>query len=146
MTIGSILLALALFILVVLFLARPFLAPTSHEPAPLPHQKLLAKKETLLEQIRLLDFDFETGKVPEESYQPQRAYLLQEAATVLQQIDQLSPADSSIEAQIETAVSQLRQHKPAPAMNGKGGYCHQCGQPVDLEDKFCASCGQKLKN
>jgi predicted amidophosphoribosyltransferase len=29
--------------------------------------------------------------------------------------------------------------------NGQRGFCSQCGQPVDLDDKFCAHCGHAIK-
>ncbi|HEX6384000.1 MAG TPA: zinc ribbon domain-containing protein [Anaerolineae bacterium] len=153
MTTGSILLGLALLILVALFLARPFLRrPVAGERRrSASYQTLLARKEALLQQIRELDFDHETGKIPNELYQPQRMQLVSQAAALLQQLDEMAvktgPAASpDVDAQIEAAVARLRT-RPSPAAtasNGSGGYCPQCGRPTDAGDKFCAACGHKL--
>ena len=77
MSIGSILLGLSLLILVGLVLAQPFLAPREREPRPRSRkQLLLAQKEALLEEIRALDFEYDTGKLPEDAYQAQRDELM----------------------------------------------------------------------
>ncbi len=145
MTIGSILLGLALLIIVVMVLVRPIILH-AHEPAQAPpttRQQLLAHKESLLLQIRDLDFDRETKKLPEEVYEAQRAQLVAEAAAVLKQLDALSSADDPVFAEIETAVSRKRQ-QPAPS-NGKARFCSHCGQPVDPNDNFCAQCGNDVR-
>lgn len=140
MTIGSILLAIALLIVLLLFLLRPFLAPSTTSEPMTPQQKLLVQKEKLLDQIRALDFDQNTGKIPAEVYQAQRSHLIHEAALVLQQLDSQTADPTDIEAAIETAVAHLRQ----ASSNGKGEFCPQCGRPIDPDDKFCAACGHQL--
>jgi hypothetical protein len=143
MTTGSLLLGLALFLLVLLFLARPFLAARAGPTAvsATPRQQLLAQKASLLDNIHALDFDHETGKLPTAVYQPQRQHLLEAAAIVLQQLDELgnNPAYQQRNAEIEAAVAKLRQSRTVPAR-----FCPQCGQPVAASDKFCAACGQRL--
>lgn len=144
MTAGSILLGIALLMLVVLFLARPFLR-TYWQPATTTtsYQILLAQKETLLDQIRALDFDHETGKVPTAVYQPQRQRLIGEAAILLEQMDSLG-AETALDAEIEAAIAQRRQATP-PIDTVAGRFCPNCGQPTDASDNFCAACGHKLK-
>lgn len=166
MTIGSILLGVALLVLVGLFLARPLLQATQKEQERLSQrQLLLAEKEAILTQIRDLDFDHDTGKMPDEIHQHQRMQLMSSAADILKQLEQLDgsglpgslpqPVVSAgtdgpdIDDAIEAAVTQLRQaktvqpaKKPRPA--AAGGFCPQCGNPFDSGDKFCVSCGSKL--
>jgi hypothetical protein len=153
MTTGSILLGLALLILIALFLARPLLErPAGDERRrSSSYQVLSARKEALLEQIRELDFDQETGKIPNELYQLQRAQLVSQAAALLQQLDEVAiPAASrlaaDVDGQIEAAVARLRTRTSpaATSSNGSGGYCPQCGRATDASDKFCAACGHKL--
>jgi hypothetical protein len=36
--------------------------------------------------------------------------------------------------------------KATATRKGKVNFCHQCGQPLSLEDKFCRSCGTPAKN
>jgi hypothetical protein len=140
MTIGSILLAIALFIVLLLYLSRPFLTPSpAVEPLKL-RQKLLAQKENLLNQIRALDFDHNTGKIPDDIYQTERSHLIHEAAHVLQQLDSQAADPTNIEVAIETAVASLRQI----SSNGQSALCPQCGRPTDPHDKFCAGCGHQL--
>lgn len=120
MTIGSIFLGLALLILVALFVGRPLLAPEAQRQRRVSRRRvLLTQKEALLAQIRLIDLDFETGKMPEEVYQQQRAQLMAEATAVLQQLDDLegqpgtfdadtglAPADA--DSAIEAAIARRR--------------------------------------
>ncbi len=154
MSIGSILLAFALLILTGLFLARPFLAPEQKEHRLSKRQLLLADKGVFLEQIQSLDFDYETGKIPDEVYQPQRTYLLTEAAAIMKQLDVLSPQPSAaaqskrvapLDEEIEAAIARYRKGVAAAKPgNGRADFCTQCGQPSDPGDKFCAKCGHKL--
>lgn len=165
MTPGSILLGLALILLVALYILRPFLAPSTHTTRPLTasqRQKLLARKEALLNRIRDLDFDHETGKIPAAEHQQQRLILLNEAAAILRQLDQSATAGSgtapSPDDEIEAAIARLRQERtasPLPdratttttARNGHSQikFCPQCGKPTDPDDRFCAYCGHALR-
>lgn len=168
MSTGSILLGLALLMLVLLFVGRPFLqrAPVTARPRT-DGQRLLAQKEAMLAEIMALDFDYETGKLPEEVYRPQRAAMVAETATILAQLDTL-PEMTAMDADIEAAIAQLRGQATAvssvtpiaaapaaataavPAIstggNGHNRFCTQCGAAIDPGDKFCAYCGHKLSN
>lgn len=114
MSTGSILLGFALFLLVAFFLAYPFLLPARRQRAAAAHstrQQLLAEKELLLTRMQVLDFDHETGKIPDDIYEVQRLALKTAAASVLQRLDRM-PADALTAAghdEIEMAVSRLRQ-------------------------------------
>ena len=147
MTTGSILLATALLFLVGVYVFRPILVPT-HQPLP-PSQRedLLAHKEALLNEIKSLDFDFETGKLLEENYQRDRYRLIQQAADILRKIDQLPATGDSVDAQIEAAIAALRGIKPAVkpiAESASPAICKKCSQPTSTNDKFCRNCGEKL--
>lgn len=161
MTIGSILFGIALLVVLALFLARPFLlAPVRHTSRRSGKEELLAEKEALLAEIRAIDFDYDTGKLPPDVYDPQRQRLVQRAAAVMQALDayQTQPDEQAagltddIDARIESAIARLRAKEkeaaPAPVKvreeHHKGGYCPQCGQPTDVDDKFCTACGHRL--
>lgn len=116
---GSILLGVALMLVVALFVGRPFLRGSGQQQEALSaREALLAQKEALLDQIRTLDFELETGKMPEEEYQRQRAPLLQEAASILKELDDLGaeqPGNGAtghmardVEADIEAAIAAAR--------------------------------------
>lgn len=141
MTTGSILLAIALLIVLLLYLLRPFLTSSSTNQPINPQRKLLAEKEQLLNQIRALDFDHSTGKIPDEIYQAQRSHLVRQSALILQELDShTADFTPDIEAAIETAVARLRH----TSSNGQGNFCPHCGESADPDDKFCAACGYQL--
>lgn len=159
MSIGSILLGLSLLILVGLVLAQPFLAKEEREPRPHSRkQQLLTQKEAILEEIRALDFDYDTGKLPEEAYQPQRAALMAVATETLKALDELGTEapDDDVALQIEAAINRVRSQRQATGkvdvlvktttvpVNGHAKFCTACGAKVDASDKFCATCGNKL--
>ncbi len=157
MATGSILLGIALLVLVGLFLARPLLQASQREQRRLSQrQTLLAEKDAILDQIRDLDFDHDTGKMPDEIHARQRAQLMESAAAILQQVEQLdgnappaeTPEIEDVDAAIEAAVTRARSGKAKssrPTRSSKaGGFCPNCGKPFDAGDKFCVSCGRKL--
>ena len=140
MTTGSILLALALLVLVGLFVVRPFLLPR-RRPVPLTErQALLAEKVALLAKVQALDFDLQTGKQEEEVYTIERRLLMERAGDILRRLDELGAGEDDIETQIAAAVAKLRR----PAAAGKN-FCPQCGEKTMPDDKFCSSCGEKLR-
>ena len=166
MTPGAILFGIALLVLVALFIAQPlFLTTGAPQPRrrmlPDKRQELMVHKEALLEEIRTLDFDFETGKIPAEAHAAQRTELVAEAAEMLKQLDALpretAPVANTTLAEIEAAIAQRRAAAPAKPANGAAEatavpatapapskFCSQCGQPIKPTDKFCAACGHKL--
>lgn len=193
MTTGSILLGIALLVAVGLFVSRPFLRPAAGGRTNFNNRQALeAEKEAILVQIRELDFDHETGKVPAEEYETLRQRLLAEAAALFKELEALEPAASRPEAaddmeaaiarlrkkantidpeatafepaiaedDIEAAVAKLRQQRVAAGVtNGRtastadggtaaaapstkrAGFCPQCGEAQDSDDRFCAFCG-----
>ena len=143
MTIGSILLATALLLLVGVLVLRPLLMGDA--PASLPlteRERVSAEKEALLTEIRQLDFDHETGKLPDETYQRERLVLMQAAAEKLRVLDGL-PEVKGVDARIEAAVAAFRGVRQEPAVATVLA-CPNCGEAVSADDKFCRACGEKL--
>jgi len=156
MSIGSILLGLSLFIIVIVILAQPFWSQPEREPRPRSRkQQLLTQKEAVLEEIRALDFEYDTGKLPEDTYQAQRTELMAVATATLKALDELgteAPEDD-VAAQIEAAINRVRVQNESPGQvvsatavstNGQKVFCTECGAKVDANDKFCAACGNKI--
>jgi rubrerythrin len=116
MDIGSIFLLLALIVLVVFFLAQPFLNPrkAAARPAGDIQQQtpfLKTERERVIQALQELDFDYSLGKVPEEDYPAQRKALLLHGAEVLQKLDALQPQPPAREAgdRLEEAVAARRK-------------------------------------
>jgi hypothetical protein len=131
MSIGSILLSGALLLIVALYVGRPFLRDQFRRRESMDErQSLTLQKEALLEQIRILDFELETGKMPEEEHARQRAQLLHEAADVLKALDRLGAAeqvngsgaraDFTVDREIEAAIAAARRAPAADHVSEPG--------------------------
>jgi zinc-ribbon domain len=148
MEIGSILLALALVLLVVAFVARPFLEKALPQGEVGRASDLVTQREAILTELRDLDFDHTTGKLAEDDYQSQRTRLMAKGAEILRAIDQLPSAvepsrvPDSMDAEIELRIAKRRQ-----AVTGEAkakSQCPNCHKPIQASDNFCPSCGAKL--
>jgi hypothetical protein len=124
MDIGSIFLILALLVLVVLYISRPFF---EHEAQPeaeeaeanrVEHERssLLAERDRLLNALQELDFDYALGKIPAEDYPEQRQRLLHNGADVLRRLDALQPQaeQEDAEARLEAAIAARRADAARP--------------------------------
>lgn len=138
MTTGSILLAVALLLLVGVYVFRPILTPLRRPSLPSQKETLLAQKDALLAAIKTLDLDHETDKIPTAQYEHERIQLKQSAADVLRQIDQLPDKTDDVDAQIEAAIAALRAGTRAATA------CPNCAVTVTDGDKFCRECGSAL--
>lgn len=116
LTLGSALLGLALVVIVLLYLARPF-AMHEDEEVRVNREEidgLLLRKADLLRSIRELDDDYDAAKVAPELYAATRPQLMKQAALVMKQLDDHGyveagqPVAADIDAQIEAAVRRAR--------------------------------------
>jgi hypothetical protein len=139
--------------------------------AALTVDELFARRDAIYAALKDAEFDRETGKLAEEDYQFIRARYMGEAAQVLRQIDRLAPeAEAALDAEIESAVAQLRSDdegdapgdgysadlvetveaevaslvKRSAAADKHALACPDCGQPYQIGDVFCAACGASL--
>jgi hypothetical protein len=97
MDIGSIFLILALMVLVILIVTRPFfehktvlVSQEEHD-----HSSLLAEQDRILDALTEIDFDYSMGKIPEEEYPLQRGILLRKGSEVLRQLEQYQGRQAS---------------------------------------------------
>lgn len=170
MPIGSILLGLALLFGVGLFITRPFWMPERKAPAQMTRREILeAQKAVLLDEIKAVDFDYETGKIPAEVYQPRREFLVRQTADLLQEIDALGPAgeelvdagdgemlvpaveapqapapvDAAVIAEIEAAIARVRQVQTAPVtLVERPAPAGETNGNLGPASRFCSQCGQ----
>jgi hypothetical protein len=89
-------------------------------------------REEILLALRGLDFDFKTGKVSEDDYQPLRAQLMSEAAQYME-------SEKKQDDQLEALIQSRRRAQPQQA------FCPSCGQKIYAGDVFCSSCGAKVE-
>lgn len=172
MDIGAILLVLAVLLVTVLFIARPFLEARRPLPAVSQHElsTLMAERDSVINALQELDFDYSLGKIPAEDYPVQREELLKHGADVLRKIDARAATPSQAgdaEKRIEAAIAARREDSALPASQGdmdtddelesliaarrserkekSAGFCSNCGRPIMLSDRFCPHCGKVIK-
>lgn len=164
MDFGAILLILALLVLVVLFVGRPFfdrkrddllvaerkaIVEEDHR-----HSSLLAERDHILSALHELDFDNAVGKVPPEDYPVQRAAMLQAGADVLRQLDEIEKPDSreSAEDRLESAVAahraDMRDRPRLPAADQDDLEALIASRRRNRTEKaagFCSKCGKPVQ-
>ena len=145
MEIFALLIGVALFTAGVAYITLPFrqkrrrdikLAKTSLQQE--------ASRETVLLALRDLDFDFKTGKVSEEDYQPLRAQLMAEAA---QYVEAEKQEDEQLEALIQSRRQGQKQNIQSAHCSAEANqeHCPSCGGKIQVGDLFCSSCGTRIQ-
>jgi rubrerythrin len=129
---------LLLAVVSVAFCFRPFMRgnlqilTTSKSDTPIG--RLGQRKETLLQNIDDLDFEYNMGKLSEEDYASLRANLKRQAMETFEQLDLLRESNDLF------SPGGVAQEKAKP----KGLFCTQCGTVLTGADRFCSSCGTKV--
>lgn len=142
---SSILIGLLLFTGSIAYVVLPFrqnrrkMVTTSKGPT-----QQVGKREVVLAALRDLDFDFKTGKVNGEDYQPVRNQLIAEAA---QYLEKEQKEAERLEALIQSRRKAQQEdtkcgHCDAPVRVGQR-FCSKCGSAVNNE--LCPSCGKNIK-
>jgi hypothetical protein len=160
MTIGAVLVGLALLVPIASIVLRPLVRGARLDEVT-PERNTPLRPEPILIALRDLDFDHQTGKVAQADYARARAELLARAAQAM-----AKNPDSSLEGVLEERVKEIRrrldQAEP-PASCAQCGdrllpgdrFCSRCGNPqtnscpscgktVGAEDRFCVECGRQL--
>jgi hypothetical protein len=175
MDIGSIFLILALMVLVILIIIRPFFEhkAVSVTVEDQEHSFLLAEQDRILDALMELDLDFSMGKIPEEDYPLQRTVLLKKGSNVLRRLEQFQgkkaaqttkkthdrleawvskddTGDSVMKhkSQVEDPEDELEILIASRRRTREGrsaGFCSKCGVPLQKSDIFCPKCGERLK-
>ena len=107
MDLGFIFTALALFILVAAFVARPLIEKMSGAEAEKTHaDDLFAQREAILIELRDVDFDHDTGKMNDDDYKEQRARLTAKGVEVLRALDSLKT--ETVAPQVNTVDDEMK--------------------------------------
>lgn len=117
MIVSYVVLAILAIIVFVLVL-QPLLAARRRQEVggtPAVLLDLLTQRDALLQALRDLQLDRETGKLDEADYQMARAIFLREAALVLSQLEALEQQlDLEVEHEIAHLRELARQTRPLP--------------------------------
>ena len=123
--------------------------------------ELEERRDTLYATIKDLKQDLEDKKVTEADFQQMRAELMQQAAVILRQIDQLTDdVDARLDAGIDALLTDFQANGNADAALIQSAraeilretkaplkaLCPNCSHPIDPEDTFCTQCGTPLTN
>jgi hypothetical protein len=79
---------------------------------------LLQERNAIYAEIRDLDFDYQTGKLPGDEYAARRHQLVARGVEALKQLDALEAAAPAHDP-VEAALAQLRDEVDQPASSGK---------------------------
>jgi hypothetical protein len=112
---------------VVGFIVWPLLAPRERQPgerelsvaarALREQARLLQERNAIYAEIRDLDFDYQTGKMPGDEYVARRYQLVARGVEVLKQLDALQAAAPAHDP-VEAALAQLRDEVDRPSSSG----------------------------
>jgi hypothetical protein len=119
--------------------------------------ELLGRRDSIMQAIKDLEFDYRVGKISQEDFQRLDQRLRRQAIGLMQQIEKVAPTSSSLDEQLESIIAQFRQTSVAPALapatntptsvplaSQATRFCTHCGKPVAAGHKFCAYCGTPI--
>jgi hypothetical protein len=106
MSIGGILLLLVVTALTIVIVVLPLLMNPRRPKVQTTTSDLVAEREAILNAVRDLDFDYQTGKLVESDYRMQRDLLVRRGADVLRRIDQQNQQNQVQNAPPDQAQNQ----------------------------------------
>jgi len=118
----------------------------AHSGDATPRELLAEKHNSLLRQIKELEFDRSMEKINAEDYDPLHSELSDRAAQVLQSLEQSETTGSAaipdfdIETEVLIARARRKRASQNVSLSGATWTC-TCGRTMSDSDKFCASCG-----
>ncbi len=119
-------------------------AETSAGPLPLDVTvlgDLKRRRLVVYDNLKDLEFEYQSGKIAREDYEALRTNYLGEAAGLMaatQEAEQLKQNDAVVEREI-AARRALRKSQPKIEYK-----CQACGYENPLPVKFCGECGARL--
>ena len=124
-----------------------FREPKGESGADLPDEteldRLLDRKALIYRSIRDLDFEHAMGRLSDADYQRLQADYKNDAALILQKLDQLG-ASEDLDKAIEKEIAARRAGRTAPQKEREVFRCPSCGAETVPGKKFCADCGNRL--
>ncbi|MFQ5706029.1 MAG: zinc ribbon domain-containing protein [bacterium] len=100
---------------------------------------LIERRNSLLAQIKEIEFDHEVGKVSAEDFSEINARYRSEAIGVLRRIDALQGNKRSRQ-KLEAELQSMRSRRKKGTM-----FCSQCGTAFGPKDRFCSNCGNRIR-
>jgi lysine/ornithine N-monooxygenase len=105
--------------------------------------RLLSRKNVIYRNLRDLEFERKMGRLAESDFQQLAAGYKNEAASLLERIDQLN-ASENMDQVIEKDIAVRRAKLSGAAAKRARGRCPSCGAELISRKKFCPDCGHRL--
>jgi len=107
--------------------------------------RLLDRKNVIYQNLRDLEFEYKMGRLSDADFGQLEAGYKNEAAAVLERLDQLDAAENLDEAiEKEIAVRKAKLSGPGPKSRRDAPLCPSCGAEKISGKKFCADCGHRF--
>ena len=145
MVFGSILLIIAVGVLVIALITRPFsgmISSADRDDTQPMSDEITNRYKQKLQWLRDLEIELQAGKVDLEDYSRQKAALQTEAIVLLNELEQSPTQPDSVGTELlEHMITDRRMERSERS----AGFCVKCGGPVQRSDQFCPICGMKLQ-
>jgi len=117
-------------------------------------ERLVARKSVLMQSLRDIEFDHETGKLSDEDYERLKKKYERRAVRVMRDLDDLrgdADRDEQIDSALERRLQERADHAPEPAADHQddesaGIECPECAKELEPEARFCSRCGTPLED
>jgi CRISPR/Cas system-associated protein Cas10 (large subunit of type III CRISPR-Cas system) len=120
-------------------------AETAGGPLPLDVTllgDLKRRRLVLYDNLKDLEFEYQSGKIAREDYSALRTNYLSEAAALMaatQEAELLKRDDALVEREIAARRAQRKSQRPSEYT------CSACGYENPLPVKFCGECGARIE-
>jgi ribosomal protein L32 len=114
-------------------------------PAETEVDRLLSRKAAVYSNLKDLEFEYKMGRLSDSDFRQLQAGYKNEAAGILQNLDQLNASenlDDAIEKDIALRKSRLHGSEARRAKDISR--CPSCGAKIIPGKNFCADCGTRL--
>jgi hypothetical protein len=105
--------------------------------------RLLDRKAVVYRSLRDLDFEHAMGRLSDADYQRLQADYKNDAALLLQELDQLGDSED-LDKSIERDIAARKTAPAARETERKANRCPSCGAETVPGKKYCADCGKRL--
>lgn len=116
-------------------------------------ETLSARKGAILQTLKDIEFDYETGKISEDDYDRLRRRHERKALKVMRKLDDLREGDDDMLADVDDAIAErlesLRGQEPSTDTTATDAtertlVCPECDRRLEPDAKFCDQCGEEI--
>jgi hypothetical protein len=107
--------------------------------------RLLNRKTVIYGNLKDLEFEYAMGRLSDADFQQLATGYKNEAAAILQRLDQLGDAQNPEDAlEKEIALRKSRRYGSGAKQARDASGCPSCGAEIIPGKKFCADCGHRF--